>query len=130
MLKESYQSILFKLLSLTLRPTHAETQVAVKWPQANLSLRTKKSLDPPARDPQLFGKVRKTFKIPSSFFLSRFSSWNSSCQPIRLTNPATMAAETPAKSGLAVGLNKGHVRLGLPVAVSPRGGSLLRLRDG
>lgn len=39
-----------------------------------------------------------------------------------------MAADTPAKSGLAVGLNKGHVRL--PVAVSPRGGSLLRLRDG
>jgi hypothetical protein len=40
-----------------------------------------------------------------------------------------MAAET-ARSGLAVGLNKGHVRLS--VAVSPRGGSLLclRLRDG
>lgn len=41
--------------------------------------------------------------------------------------PTTMAKEAPAKTGIAVGLNKGHVRR----AVSPRGGSLLRrLREG
>lgn len=34
-----------------------------------------------------------------------------------------MAKEAPAKTGLTVGLNRGHVRV---VKVSPRGGSLLR----
>jgi hypothetical protein len=34
-----------------------------------------------------------------------------------------MAKEAPARSGLSVGVNRGHVRV---VTVSPRGGSLLR----
>lgn len=38
-----------------------------------------------------------------------------------------MAKEAPARTGLAVGLNKGHVRL---VTVSPLGGSLAFADDG
>lgn len=34
-----------------------------------------------------------------------------------------MAKEAPVKTGLTVGQNRGHVRV---IAVSPRGGSLLR----
>jgi hypothetical protein len=34
-----------------------------------------------------------------------------------------MAKEAPVKTGLTVGLNRGHVRV---IEVSPRGGSLLR----
>lgn len=39
-----------------------------------------------------------------------------------------MAKEAPVKTGLTVGLNRGHVRAAM-FTVSPRGGSLLRHRE-
>ena len=78
---------------------------------------------PASRDPQLLDEPDLPTIQPTkilAIFLNQHlrQSTNSTIVDI-----FSMAKETPAKTGLAVGANRGHVRT---AKVSPRGGSLPR----